>query len=109
MVLLFYYSFPKNDWLEYEETLKINYLLYFRKYSGCKSQQITGIRSIDELFQYLKKEYEDFQKYVFTASFPEESFDLTLLVNGIYIDNDKPNVILEEDDIVTLIPVIMGG
>ena len=91
--------------------MTVNYLLNISDYTKCKTEHISGSRTFKNLLGELCDKYgSQFCKTVMNNDFSSLNEEIVVLVNGVSIAVfDGVNTVLQEDDTVTLLPMVMGG
>ena len=91
--------------------MTVNYLLNISDYTKCKTEYISGSRTFKNLLGELCDKYgAQFRKTVMNNDFSNLNEEIVVLVNGVSIAVfDGVNTVLQEDDTVTLLPMVMGG
>lgn len=89
--------------------MKVKFYSYIRDYTRCKAVEVSGYSTIRELLFGLCELYEKkLQDTIFKEG--ELSNEVIILVNGrniYFLDQLKTSI--NEDDEVTIFPVVAGG
>jgi sulfur-carrier protein len=89
--------------------MEVKFFAYIRDYTKCKETNIACEETVEKLLLKLSEMYGDqFRSKVFSGN--ELSKEIIVLVNGRHIVHlDGINTKLENDDVVSIFPVVAGG
>lgn len=89
----------------------IHYLLNFKEYTKCKSDQVSKADTLLDLLSHLSEKYGNkFRNAVFNKNSNDFGDDIVVLVNGRNVAlTDGIQTRLAPDDTIALFPMIMGG
>lgn len=91
--------------------MTLNYLLYIRDFTGCKNDTISGSFEVVDLIKELSERYGSrFCTNMLNSDMSKPNDEITILVNGVnitFLNGGK--TIVNDGDMVTFLPEIMGG
>jgi len=89
--------------------MEVKFFAYIREYTNCKETKIAYEETVEKLLLKLSDIYgNQFRSKIFSGN--ELSKEIIVLVNGrhiVHLDGIKTK--LENDDVVSIFPVVAGG